>query len=84
MLTLLMKATYFTVQDGTATISISPTSSVVTQTLPAAASSGSGTKVSTGVSGTGTSTSKSGAVSLSTEGHVIALALLGFLLCTNF
>jgi len=80
----LVAATYFTVQEGTATISISPTSSVVTQTLPAAASSSSGTKVSTGVSGTGTSTSKGGAVSLSTEGHVVALALLGFLLCINF
>jgi len=84
MLTLLMQATYFTVQEGTATLSISPTSSVVTQTLPAAASPSSGTKVSTGVSSTGTSTSKSGAVSLSTEGHVVALALLGFLLCINF
>jgi hypothetical protein len=77
----LVGATYFTVEAGTATVSISPTSAVVTQTLPAY-SSGSASKASTGVSSTGTPASKSGAVTL-TRGHLIALVSLGFLLCVN-
>jgi hypothetical protein len=84
MLTLIIQATYFTVEEGTATISISPTSSVVTQTLPGASSSSSGTKVSTGTASTGSPTSTGGAVTLSTGGHAVALAFLGFFLCINF
>jgi len=79
----LVGATYFTVEEGTATVSISPTSSVVTQTLPGAASS-SVSRVSTGLPSSGTSTSTSGAVTLSKGSLVVALAFLGSLLCVNF
>jgi hypothetical protein len=75
----LVGATYFTVEEGTATVSISPTSPVVTRTLPAAASS-SGSKVSTGTPSSGTSTSTNGAITLSNGGHVAALAFLGLFL----
>jgi len=76
----LVAANYFTVQEGTATFTVSPTSPVVTSTLPAySSSSGSKAATSTGAAGTGTSTNKSGAVTLSGgPGGLVALVLFGF------
>jgi hypothetical protein len=70
----LVAGIYYTVEEGTATVSIPATSSVVSSTLPAARPSSSGTSgTSSGSNPTSTSGNSGGAVD-----NVISSSLLGF------
>jgi hypothetical protein len=69
----LVAGIYYQVEEGTATVSIPATSSVVSSTLPAARSSSSGTPSGTGSGSKPTSTSNSGGA----IGNVISGSLVG-------
>jgi hypothetical protein len=71
----LVAATYLTVQEGTPTVSLSPTSAVVTKTLPAAAASGSasGSASKTASGSASSSTKTSDAVIVSVHYKMLTL-----------
>jgi phosphatidylethanolamine-binding protein len=72
----LVAASYIDVEEGTATISIAPTSAVVTSTLLPASSSGTHAASTTSSSASATGTAKSGAPALS-KFSPLAAALAG-------
>ena len=76
----LVAGIYYQVEEGVATVSIPSTSPVVTSTLPAAHSTGSGTSSGTGSGSKPTNTSNTGGA----MGKVITGSLLGLTIVLSY